>query len=76
MAQVIQLGLCAFMSSLSVKGRTKLWESHERNQQLGENESMDIGKSQRVRKEGIARINKVSAMRPGLTKLIKKVHIS
>jgi hypothetical protein len=55
-AHVIQLGLGAFMSSLSVEGRTKSWEAHERNQQFGENESIDIGKSQILRKEGNARI--------------------
>jgi hypothetical protein len=47
MAHVIQLALGAFVSSLSVKGRTKSWEAHERNQQFGEHESIDIGKSQR-----------------------------
>jgi len=76
MAHVIQLSLGAFMSSLGVKGRTKFWEAHERDQQFGENESTDIGKSQRLRKEGNARINKVSAMRPGLAKIIEKVCIS
>jgi len=76
MAHVIQLALRAFMSSLGVKGRTKSWEAHERDQQFGQNESIDFGKSQRLRKEGNARINKVSAMRPGLAKIIEKVHIS
>jgi len=76
MAHLIPLALGAFMSSLGVKGRTKSWESHERDQQFGENESIDIGKSQTLRKEGNARINKVSAMRPGLAKIIKKVRIS
>jgi len=52
------------------------WEAHERDQQFGENESRDIGKSQRLRKEGNARINKVSAIRPGLAKIIEKVCIS
>jgi len=75
-AHVIQLALGAFMSSLGVKGRTKSWEAHERDQQFGENESIDIGKSQRLRKEGNARINKVSAMKPGLAKIIEKVRIS
>jgi len=46
MAHVIQLALGAFMSSLSVKGHTKSWEAHERDQQFGQNESRDIGKSQ------------------------------
>jgi len=76
MAHVIQLPLGAFMSSLGVNGRTKSWEAHERNQQFGENGSIDIGKSQRLRKEGNARINKVSAMKPGLAKMIEKVCIS
>jgi len=76
MAHVIQLALGAFMSSLGVKGRTKSWEAHERDQQFGENESIDIGKSQRLRKEGNARINKLSAMKPGLAKIIEKVCIS
>jgi hypothetical protein len=76
MAHIIQLALGVFMSSLGVKGPTKSWEAHERDQQFGENESIDIGKSQRLRKAGNARINKVSAMRPGLAKLIEKVRIS
>jgi len=76
MAHVIQLALGAFMSSVSVKGRTKSWEAHERNQQFGENESIDIGKCQRLRKEGNATINKVLAMRPGFAKIIEKVRIS
>ena len=50
MAHVIQLALGAFMSSFSVNGRTKSWVAHERNQQFGENESIDIGNSQRLRK--------------------------
>jgi len=76
MAYVIQLALGAFMNSLGVKGRTKSWEALERDQQFGENESIDIGKSQRLRKEGNARINKVSAMKPDLAKIIEKVRIS
>ena len=76
MAHVIQLALGAFMSSLGVKGRTKSWEAHERDQQFGENESTDIGKSQRLRKEGNARIHNVSALRPGLAKIIENVCFS
>jgi hypothetical protein len=75
MVHVIQLAFGAFMSSLGVKGRTKSWEAHARNQQFGENESIDIGKSQRLRKEDNARINKGTAMRPGLAKIIEKVCI-
>jgi len=76
MAHVIQLASGAFMSSLGVKGRTKSLEAHECDQQCGENECVDIGRSQRLRKEGNARINKVSAMEPGVGKIIEKVRIS
>jgi len=76
MAHLIQVALVTFTSSLGVKGHTKSWEVHECDQQFGDNESIDIGKSQRLRKEGNARINKVFAMRPGLAKIIKKVRIS
>jgi len=76
MVHVIQLALHAIMSTLGVKGCIKSWEAHEHDQQFGENESTDIGKSQRLRKQGNARINKVSAMRPGLAKIIEKVRIS
>jgi hypothetical protein len=75
MAHVIQLALGAFISSLGVKGHTKSWEAHEHDQQFGENEIIAIGKCQRLRKEGNARVNKVSAMRPGLAKIIEKVRI-
>jgi hypothetical protein len=76
MAHVIQLALGAFISSLRVKGHTKSWEAHERNQQFGENESIDVGKSQRFQREGNARTNQVSAMKPGLAMIIEKVRIS
>jgi len=76
MAHTIQLALCAVISSLGVNSRTKSWEAHEHNQQFGENENTDIGKSQTLRKEGNARINKVSTMGPGFAKIIEKVHIS
>jgi len=76
MAHVIQLASWAFMGSLGLKGTTKSWETHERDQQFGENESINIRKSQRLRKEGNATINKVSAMRPGLAEIIENVSIS
>jgi hypothetical protein len=76
MAQVIQLEFGAFMSSVGVKGCTKSWEAHARDHQFGENEITAIGKSQRLRKEGNARFNMVSTMRPGLAKIIEKVRIS
>jgi hypothetical protein len=43
MAHIIQLALGAFMNSLGVNGHTKSWEADERDQQFGENESIDIG---------------------------------
>jgi len=76
MAHIIQLALGAFMSSLGVKGRTKLQEAHEHNQQFEENDSIDIGTSQRLRKEGDARINKELAMRQGLPMIIEKVRLA
>jgi len=76
MAHVIQLAIGIFMSRLGVKGCTKSWKAHEHHQQFGQNESVDIGKSQRIPKEGDARMNKVSAMKPGLAKIIEKVRIS
>jgi len=45
MARIIQLALGAFMSSLGVNGPTKSLEAHARDQQFGENESIDNGKS-------------------------------
>jgi len=75
MADINQLALGAFMSSLGVKGLTKSWDAPVRDHQFGENASRDIGKSQRLRKEGNATIYMVSAMRPGLAKKIEKVHI-
>jgi len=75
MAHVMQLALGAFMTNLIVKGCTMSWEAHERDQQFGENRSTDVGKSHRLQTEGSARIDKVSAMRPGLAKIIEKVRI-
>jgi hypothetical protein len=75
MAHIIQLASGAFMSSLGEKGCTKSWEAHQCDRQCGESESTDIGKSQRLWKEGNARINKVSAMRSGFAKIIQQVRI-
>jgi hypothetical protein len=72
----MQLGLGAFMSSLDGGGCTRSWDAHAQDQQFEENERIDNGKSQRIRKEGNARINKVSPMRPGLAKIIEKVRTS
>jgi len=76
MAHVIQLAVCAMMSSLGVKGCTKSWEAHEHDQQFREHQSVDIGKSQTLRKEGNAKINTMSAMKPGLANIIEEVLIS
>jgi hypothetical protein len=76
MVQVIQLALGDSMSSLGVKGHTMCWEGHECDQQLEEDESIHIGRSERLRKEGNARINNLSAMRLGFPMTIEKVHIS
>jgi len=76
MVHIIQLTVGAFRNSLGLRGCTNTWEAHELDQQLGENKSRDIGKSQRRGKEGNARINKVLAMRSGLAKIIEKVRIS
>jgi hypothetical protein len=76
MAHIIQLALCPFISGLGIQCRTKYFETHERDQQFGENECTGIGKSQKLQNEGNARTNKVSAMRPGLAKIIGKVLIS
>jgi len=76
LAHIIQLVLGSFISSLGVKGHTKSWEAHQCIQQFGENENLDIGKSQRLPKKGDVRINRVSAMRPGLVIINEKVHMS
>jgi len=76
MAHFIQLGIGVFMSSPGVKGHTNSWETNEHYQQFGENESIDTGQSQIHWTEDNSRINKVSAMRLGLAKIIEKVHIS
>jgi len=43
------------------------------DQQLADNQSTDIGKCQRLRKEGNARINLMSAKTPALAMIIEKV---
>jgi hypothetical protein len=54
MSHVIQIALGEFMSSMGVRGRTKSWEAHERDHQFGGIEGIDIGKSERLQKEGKA----------------------
>jgi len=55
MPHVIRQALTAFMSILVVKGRNKFWKAPTHNKQFAENESIAIGKSQRLQKEGNAR---------------------
>jgi hypothetical protein len=76
MAHLIQLALSAIINSLRVNGHTKSWESHERNPRFGKNECTDTSNSQRLRKDGNAKINKVSDMQSGLAKIIKNVRFS
>jgi hypothetical protein len=76
MEHIIKLPLGAFTRSLEVKGRTTSWVAHERYQQCGENASTDIGKSQRLQKEGNDRNLNVEAMRPDLAMQIEKVIMS
>jgi hypothetical protein len=64
------------MSSLHVKGCTKSWEAQKHDDEFRENESTDIRNSERLRKGGNARINKVLAMRAGLAQIFDNVHIS
>ena len=75
-AHIIQLTLGAFMSNVAVKGRTKSYEALEQDQQLRENESTHIMKSQWLPKEVTARINKVSAMKSGFAKIIELARIA
>jgi len=53
MAHVIQLAVGAVMSSLGAEGRCKSSEAQECDQQFGNNESIDIGKSQKLRKRAM-----------------------
>jgi len=72
MALVKPLAVGAFMGSFGGKCCTKSWEAHEHDQQFGEGANIDIAKSERLQKQGNARLNKVLAMRPGLPKIIEK----
>jgi len=64
------------MSRLGVEWRLTAWEAHEHDEKIGKNDSIDIGKSQRLRKEVYARFHKVLLMRPGLANIIDIVRIS
>lgn len=76
MAYVIQLAYCAFMSTLGVKHRTKCWEAQQRNQLFRENKCIEMWKSQWLWNVANARINKLSAMKPGLEQIMEKLCIS
>ena len=73
---VIQLDLGVFMSSLGGKQCSKCSEANQSDQQFRAEERIDICNSQRLREEDNARINKGSAMRPRLPKIIEKVCLS
>jgi len=75
MAEAIQLVRGTLMRSVGVQGRIKFWGANQCDQQFGENRSSDIGKSQRLPKEGNVRITKMLAMWPHMAKLIEKVPI-
>jgi len=76
MAHVIQFALSAFLSSFRVDGHTKSWNVQERKQHFGKNACMDTGNSQRLRKNGNARITKMSDMRLRWAKIIRNVRFS
>jgi hypothetical protein len=73
---IIQLPFGAFIKSLGVIGHTKSWVANKHDQQFGENGSIEIGKSQRLQKEGNAQFNKDSVVRSGVAKTIEKVRIT
>jgi RNA polymerase-binding transcription factor DksA len=76
MVHIIQLGLGVFRSSPSVNNCTGSSEAQEHDQQLIENETTDIEKTQTYQNEGNAEINQVSDMRPELAKIIDNVYNS
>jgi hypothetical protein len=71
MAYNIQAFLNASMSPLGIQSCTTTWDAYEHNQQFGENQTMHIGKSHRVQKDGKDRINIMSAMRSGLAEKMR-----
>ena len=75
-AHLIQLALRSLMTGLRVKVRTKSRDTHERDQHFGENRGTAMWKRRRLWKEGSSGLNKVSARRPRLAKIIEKVCIS
>jgi hypothetical protein len=76
MVNKLEMAFGVIMSSLRIKGCTKSWEAHDHDLQFGKKEIKEFGKSPRLRKEYNARINILSAMRPGLAKIIEKVCIA
>jgi len=76
MAQIIQIALGAFRSIHGVTGCAKFFETFKSNLRVGENASIDIWMTQRLRKECNARINMGSAMKPGFARIIEKVQIA
>lgn len=76
MAHIVQITSGGFMSSPSANSPTKCWESPEQDQQVGEHQQTAIRKSERLRTEGNARIDRVSAMGAGFASIIENIHIS
>ena len=72
-ANAIQLAMYAFMNCLGVKCHTKSCEAHDHKQRFVHSENTEIWMSHKLGQECNARINKASAMRPGLAKMIEKV---
>jgi len=75
MVYIMPLAAGQFISSHGVWGHMKSWKAHEHNHRSAENNRIDIGNCQQLWKEGNARINKVSAMRAALAKIVQKVRI-
>jgi len=73
MVHVMLHAVGGFLTSLGIKGCSKSWKASERNRQFGENQSTDIGKTQRHQKEANARISKLWARRSDLAKITEKV---
>lgn len=72
---IVYLALCAFIRCLRVIGLQTSWEADDHDHQSGANVNIDIVESQNLRNEGNTRINKLSAIRPGMEKIVEKVRI-
>jgi len=73
MSHGIHPALDPLISSFGVRCLTKSWNAHDHDQRFRENQRTEIGNSQRLCKEANVTINKVSAMRLGVVKIIQTV---